>query len=130
MSIVPKLRSAFHDLTAPVAASMAVVLIAAAITASALVVAGVGVGSWLGVAALATIAVIVERGRIRLRANLDVSISLLPATFAAVLYGPLAGMIVFGASVVGLRIPIAGRITYLGSRALTGAAAAGGSAAV
>jgi hypothetical protein len=43
---------------------MAVVLIAAAITASALVVAGVGVGSWLGVAALATIAVLVERGRI------------------------------------------------------------------
>ena len=130
MSIVPRLRSAVQDLTAPVAAYMAVVLVAAAVTASALVFAGVGVGSWLGVAALATIAVLVERGRIRLRANLDVSISLLPATFAAVLYGPLAGMIVFGASVVGLRIPVAGRIAYLGSRALTGAAAAGGSAAV
>ena len=109
---------------------MAVVLVAAALTASGLVLAGVGVGSWLGVAALATIAVLVERGRIRLRANLDVSISLLPATFAAVLYGPLAGMMVFGASVAGLRIPIAGRIAYLGSRALTGAAAAGASAAV
>jgi putative nucleotidyltransferase with HDIG domain len=130
MSIVPRLRSAVQDLTAPVAAYMAVVLVAAAVTALALVFAGVGVGSWLGVAALATIAVLVERGRIRLRANLDVSISLLPATFAAVLYGPLAGMIVFGASVVGLRIPVAGRIAYLGSRALTGAAAAGGSAAV
>ena len=126
----PRIRAAVEDLTAPVAAYMAVVLVAAAITAMVLVLAGVGVGSWLGAAALATIAVLVERGRIRLRANLDVSISLLPATFAAVLYGPLAGMIVFGASVVGLRIPIAGRVAYLGSRALTGAAAAGASAAV
>jgi putative nucleotidyltransferase with HDIG domain len=130
MSMFPRLKAAVEDLTAPVAAYIGVVLVAAAITASALVAAGVGVGSWLGVAALATIAVIVERGRIRLRANLDVSISLLPATFAAVLYGPLAGMLVFGASVAGLRIPMAGRVAYLGSRALTGAAAAGASAAV
>jgi putative nucleotidyltransferase with HDIG domain len=130
MSMFTRIRVAVEDLTAPVAVYMAVVLIAAAATATALVLAGVGVGSWLGVAALGTIAVLVERGRIRLRANLDVSISLLPATFAAVLYGPLAGMLVFGASVAGLRIPIAGRIAYLGSRALTGAAAAGASAAV
>lgn len=130
VSMFPRIRAAVEDLTAPVAAYMAVVLVAAAITATVLVLAGVGVGSWLGVAALATIAVLVERGRIRLRPNLDVSISLLPATFAAVLYGPLAGMMVFGASVVGLRIPIAGRVAYLGSRALTGAAAAGASAAV
>lgn len=131
MSMFPKLRAAIEDLTVPVAAYIAVVLTAAAGTAAALVFAGVGVGSWLGVAALATIAVLVERGRIKLRANLDVSISLLPATFAAVLYGPLAAMIVFGAAVAGLSwLPVAGRLAYLGSRALTGAAAAGAAAAI
>ena len=127
----PRIRAAVEDLTAPVAAYIAVVLTAAGVTATVLVVAGVGVGSWLGVAALAGIAVVVERGRIKLRANLDVSISLLPATFAAVLYGPLAAMIVFGAAVAGLSwLPVAGRLAYLGSRALTGAAAAGAAAAV
>jgi putative nucleotidyltransferase with HDIG domain len=126
----PRLRAAVEDLTAPVAVYIVVVSIAALGTAAALVLAGVGVGSWLGVIALATIGVLVERGRIKLRANLDVSISLLPATFAAVLYGPLAGMIVFGAAVAGLSLPVAGRIAYLGSRSLTGAAAAGAAAAV
>jgi putative nucleotidyltransferase with HDIG domain len=131
MSMFPKIKAAIEDLTVPVAVYIAVVLIAAAGTAAALVVSDVGVGSWLGVAALATIAVLVERGRIKLRANLDVSISLLPATFAAVLYGPLAAMIVFGAAVAGLSwLPVAGRLAYLGSRALTGAAAAGAAAAV
>jgi putative nucleotidyltransferase with HDIG domain len=50
----------------------------------------------------------------------------LPATFAAVLYGPLAGTVVFGASVFGLSsMPYAGRVAHLCSRALTGAAAGG-----
>src|SRR5207248_7706838 len=97
---------------------------------SLLVLIGVGVGSWPGVIALAAVAAFSERGRIKLKGNLDVSISLLPATFAAVLYGPLAAMIVFGASVAGLSLPIAVRIAYLSSRALTGAAAAGAAAAV
>jgi putative nucleotidyltransferase with HDIG domain len=38
-------------------------------------------------------------------------------------------MIVFGASVAGLTIPLAGRIAYLSTRALTGAAAAGAATA-
>jgi putative nucleotidyltransferase with HDIG domain len=130
MSIIPRIRAASEDLTVPVAAYIVFVTIGAAGTAAALVAGGVGVGSWLGVAALAMIAILVERGRIKLRARLDVSISLLPATFAAVLYGPLAGMLVFGAAVAGLSLPLAGRIAYLGSRALTGAAAGGAAAAI
>ena len=39
-------------------------------------------------------------------------------------------MIVFGASAAGLTIPFFGRIAYLSTRALTGAAAAGAAAAV
>jgi putative nucleotidyltransferase with HDIG domain len=98
--------------------------------AALLVFERVGVGSWPGVLALAAVAAFSERGRIKLKVRLDVSISLLPATYAAVLYGPLAAMIVFGSSVVGLSLPIAGRFTYMSTRALTGAAAAAASLAV
>ena len=130
MSTFPQLKAAISDVTASVAAYIAAVTLAAAATAIFLVSIGLGVGSWPGVVALASVAAFSERGRIKLKGSLDVSISLLPATFAAVLYGPLAAMLVFGASVVGLSIPLAGRVAYLSSRALTGAAAAGAAAAV
>ncbi len=85
--------------------------------------AGWGVGSLPAVVALATIAAIGEwRGRISLRPNLRVSISLFPSVFAAVLFGPVAGMVVFGASALGLRIPTAGKIVYVFNRAIIGAA--------
>src|SRR6476620_4734272 len=85
--------------------------------------AGWGVGSIPAVAALAAIAAIGEwRGRISLRPNLRVSISLFPSVFAAVLFGPVAGMVVFGASALGLRIPTAGKIVYVFNRAIIGAA--------
>ena len=103
---------------------------AAASTAALLAESGVGIGSKAGVAGLTAVAVFGERGRITLRPKMTVSISLLPAIFAAVLYGPLAAMIVFGASIVGRSLPLAGRISYLATRALTGAAAAGVAGAV
>jgi putative nucleotidyltransferase with HDIG domain len=130
MSIFLKIRPALSDLTAPVGTYIGVVVCGAGITAAVLVDSGVGIGNWLGVVSLATIAALAERGRITLRGKLDVSISLLPAMFAAVLYGPLAAMLVFGASVLGLSLPVAGRLAFLGSRALTGAAAAGAAAAI
>ena len=92
--------------------------------------AGHGLGNPAGVIALAVVAAICERGRIVLGGEFGVSISLLPAVFAAVLFGPLAAMVVFGASVVGLSMPLPGRMAYFGNRALTGAAAAGSAAAV
>ena len=52
------------------------------------------------VAALAVVAAYGERDHITLRDKVNVSISLLPAIFAAVLFGPLAAMVVFGASAV------------------------------
>jgi putative nucleotidyltransferase with HDIG domain len=71
-----------------------------------------------------------ERGRIQLN-GLTVSVSLLPAIFAAVVLGPLAAMVVFGASVAGhVDLPLAGRLTYLASRSLTGALAAAAAAVV
>ena len=143
MSIFRRFPGAFDGLSRSVAVYLAGVVTAAAGTALGLVVAGVRLGNWGGVVGLAVVAAFAERGRITLqlpggrsqdsggwRGRLTVSISMLPAIFAAVLYGPLAGMVVFGASVAGLAYPLAGRLSYLSTRSLTGAAAAGGAAIV
>jgi putative nucleotidyltransferase with HDIG domain len=130
MQVSERFRQAMADLTAPVAVYVAVVTVAAATVAAALATGGRPNVNWWAVAALAVVAAVAERGGIALRGKLNVSISLLPAVFAAVLFGPLAAMIVFGASVAGLSIPFVGRFAYLSTRALTGAAAAGAAAAV
>lgn len=90
--------------------------------AAGLASAGVSAGRLAPVLALAAIAVVTEwKGRILLRGHLTVSISLFPSIFAAVLFGPLAGMAVYGASAVACSIPITGRVVYASSRALSGA---------
>lgn len=115
----------FAGLTPRVLAYVGAVMVTATFVTAGLLAGGQGIGSTPAVLGLALIAAYGERGRITLRGNLTVSISLLPAIFAAVLFGPLAAMAVFGASAVGLSFPVVGRLTYLASRALTGAAAAG-----
>jgi putative nucleotidyltransferase with HDIG domain len=130
MSTFARIRPLTADITPPVAVYLGVVMAAATLVAAALIDGGVGIGSWAGVIGLSAVAAVGERGRIGLVGGLTVSISLLPAVFASVLYGPLAGMLVFGASVAGLSFPVAGRLTYLSTRALTGAAAAGVAAGV
>ena len=132
MSTIARIRRELGGLTFPLVTYMCVVALAAAATLAGLLVADAEPnqpGTWVGVFGLAAIAALGERGRIKLSGSLDVSISLLPAVFAAVLYGPVAAMIVFGASVFGLQMPLAGRLTYFCSRALTGAAAAGAASA-
>jgi len=124
MSTSDRIRQLTAELTVPLAAYIAVVVVAASSVGAALLTSGYHAGPPAGVVGLAIIAALGERGRITLRGKLNVSISLLPAIFAAVLYGPLAAMVVFAASVVGLSIPLAGRLAYLSSRALTGAVAA------
>jgi putative nucleotidyltransferase with HDIG domain len=130
MQVSDRFSQATADLTAPVAAYVVVVSLAAVSVAAALAKAGTTGVNWPAVIALAVVAAVAERGGIALRGKLNVSISLLPAVFAAVLFGPLPAMIVFGASAAGLTIPFFGRIAYLSTRALTGAAAAGAAAAV
>ena len=128
MSIFARIRQLTADLTPPVATYIATLFLAAAGTAAGLVITGDRLGNLAGVIGLATVAALGEGGRIKVRGELRISISLLPAVFAAVLYGPLSAMVVFGASIVGLPFPLAGRITYLCSRALTGAITAGAAA--
>ena len=109
MSTFQKLIRSFTDLSAPLLGYIVLVTISSAALAAALVLAGQDLGNPAGVIALAVVAAICERGRIVLGGDFGVSISLLPATYAAVLFGPLAGMVVFGASVVGLSMPLPGQ---------------------
>ncbi|MFL5952641.1 MAG: HD-GYP domain-containing protein [Gaiellaceae bacterium] len=114
-----------------VAAYLTTSMVAALATAITLVVVGLHLGSVPAIVGLATVAAISEwRGKITLRGNLTVSISLFPSVFAAVLFGPLAGMAVFSASALGLPIPTPGRLLYASNRALIGALAGGAAASV
>jgi putative nucleotidyltransferase with HDIG domain len=125
-----RLRSDFADVRPRAAVWIAVAQIVAWMTGAVLFATGERFGNWLAVVALAAVAAYGERERIKLREGLTVSISLLPAIFAAVLFGPLAAMVVFGASAVSISFPLPGRICYIGTRALTGALAAGSVAVV
>lgn len=70
---------------------------------------------------LAGIAGFSERGRVKLGSNVEESISLLPTLFAALLFGPLAAMVVFAASMLGdLKRPYLPKLLYASSRAITG----------
>jgi len=131
MQAFDRIRQAFADVSRPVAVYIAAVAVVMAAVATGLAVAGVGPGPPVAVIGLAIVAAISEwRGRIVLRTKLTVSISLFPAVFAAVLFGPLAGMIVYAASAVALDMPAVGRLTYVGNRALIGAVAGAAASAV
>jgi putative nucleotidyltransferase with HDIG domain len=130
MQVFRQVYRDFADLSWAVFAYVIAVCLGASAVAAGLLVFDRDLRNPAAVIGLAIVAAYGERGRIRLRGNLNVSISLLPAIFAAVLFGPLAAMAVFGASALGLSFPWVGRLTYLSSRALTGAFAAAAVAAV
>jgi putative nucleotidyltransferase with HDIG domain len=125
-----RLRAEFADVNKATGAWMFLAHAAAWGTAGLLVASGHQFGNWVAVVALAAVAAFGERDHITLRDQLTVSISLLPAIFAAVLFGPLAAMVVFGASAIFISFPLAGRLCYVGTRALTGALTAATVAAV
>lgn len=121
----------FRELSLAVRLYLLGVAVAAAMLAAGLVLGGVSPGPGVAVVGLALIAAVAEwRGRIDLRGDMTVSVSLFPSIFAAVLFGPLAGMIVFAASATVLNLPVAGRITYFFNRALIGAGAGAAAAGV
>jgi putative nucleotidyltransferase with HDIG domain len=132
MQVIPGLKRVANGLTPASAAYLIIVLFLAGGVFAALILGGFDLGNPTAVIGLAAVAAYGEyAGHISLRGgNLTVSISLLPAVLAAVLFGPLAAMVVFGASAIGLSFPWQGRLAYAGSRSLTGAVAAGSSAVV
>jgi putative nucleotidyltransferase with HDIG domain len=97
----------------------------AAVLALSLVLRGYSLGDLWAVAALSGTAQLAERGKIRLNNTATASISLFPTLIAAVLFGPLAAMVVSTASLVGdFSRPYVRWLTYVSGRAI-GAAFAG-----
>src|SRR5258708_39300842 len=64
-------------------------------------VAGARTDTVWGTLGLAVVAALAERGRVRLGENIEASISLIPAVFAASVFGPLTAMLVGAASFIG-----------------------------
>jgi putative nucleotidyltransferase with HDIG domain len=105
---------------------------AAVVAAVALVLDGYTVGTVWVVVVLAVTAALAERGRVRLNRYMEESISLVPTLFAAIVLGPLAGMLVAAASMSGVfpnwcasfgeqGRPYLKWVNYTATRALTGA---------
>jgi putative nucleotidyltransferase with HDIG domain len=102
------------------AATLSVVAVGLAI---ALLMTTTVSGSFWVVLLLAVVAAIAERGSVQMSTTMDLeeSISLLPTLFAAVLLGPLAGLVVAGASMLGdFRPPYLRSVVYTASRAIIG----------
>ena len=100
----------------------AILGVVASSTATYLVVTRASTGPALVVIGLAAAAAFAERSSVRLSATVDESISALPMLFAAVLFGPLAALIVASASMLGdFTRPYLRWGIYTSSRAITAA---------
>ena len=82
-------------------AYVVVVASAALLTGFALVAAGFGLEAPIVVLTLAGAAAVAERSSVRLTRTDELSLSVLPTLFAAVLFGPLAAAVVGAASMLG-----------------------------
>ena len=105
-----------------VVAYLATVAIVAIATAACLIYASEPEGPFWVVIPLAVLAIAAERGGIWLNSNTQVSISLLPTLFAAVVLGPLAAMAVAAASMLGDVRPPMRWAAYTCTRSISGAA--------
>jgi putative nucleotidyltransferase with HDIG domain len=110
-----------QELLTPIGAWTASLTISAAFMAVSLSLAGWSLPSPLVIAGLGVVAAIAEHGRVRINPYLEESISLLPTLFAAVVFGPLAAMVVAAASMLGaFGSPYMKWATYTSARAITG----------
>jgi putative nucleotidyltransferase with HDIG domain len=89
-----------------------------------LAASGYGLSNPWAVGALCIAGALAQRGQVALSGALKVSISLFPILLAAVLFGPLAAMLVSVSSMLGEeRNPLTRWVCYVSSRSLTGAVA-------
>jgi putative nucleotidyltransferase with HDIG domain len=110
-----------RQLLTPIGAWTASLALTAVLMAIGLRLAGWSLPSPLVIAGLGAIAAIAERGRVRINQYLEESISLLPTLFAAVVFGPLAAMVVAAASMLGaFGAPYMKWATYTSARSITG----------
>src|SRR6266542_1798364 len=119
--IPAQLRSELEFAVAAYATTLVVVAVS---IAGALIASGYALGDGWSIAVLSAAAALSERGRVHLTSTTEESISLLPTLFAAVLFGPVAGMIVGAASLITEfgQPPHLKWVTYTSSRAIGGAA--------
>src|SRR5262245_58999436 len=119
----------FHRLRAPGVGStylLYVYVLALWLAAAGLLVLLLGAGEQIEnlwpLFALGLLGAVAERSRVRLSANLELSISLVPSLFAAVTFGPLEAMLIGAASLLGdLRRPYMKWAVYTPVGAITGA---------
>ncbi len=110
--------------TRPVSVYAASLSGAASLLALILALVGYSLGNFWAVVALACTAAIAQRGKIELSRNATASISLFPQLIAAVLFGPLAAMVVSAASMLGdFPRPYVRWLSYASARAIGGACA-------
>jgi putative nucleotidyltransferase with HDIG domain len=94
--------------------------VAATVLSVSLLATGHDVGPVWALLPIGIVAAIAERERIRFTSNIELSISLLPTLFVAIVFGPLAAMIVAAIGMLGdLRRPYMRWLTYTFSESLT-----------
>lgn len=115
-------RAGLPPMLTPITAWACSLALIAFCVAGSLVMRGWTLGNPFVILGLAAVAAVAERGRVRLNPYLEESISLLPTLFAAVVFGPLAAMVVAAASMLGaFGSPYLKWATYTAARSLTGA---------
>jgi putative nucleotidyltransferase with HDIG domain len=119
-STLSDLREELSEPAALYAGSLAFV---ALLAAAVLALEGYDLDEPLAVAALSVFAAVSERGLVRLTSTTFQSIAVLPTLLAAVLFGPLAAMVVGAASLLGevFQPPHLKWVAYTSSRAVVGA---------
>jgi putative nucleotidyltransferase with HDIG domain len=114
----------FRRTDAPLVRYVGCLIVSAVSIGTALITTGYGIHAAWGVLALAGVAAVAERASVRVNATTEASISLVPTVFAAVVFGPLAAMVVGAASMLGdFQRPRIRWVAYTCSRAITAAAA-------
>jgi putative nucleotidyltransferase with HDIG domain len=117
-------RSVAATLGDPMAAYLAALVAVAVALGSISIHAGYDAGDLWAVLVLAAAAAVSERQRVTIAKDTEASISLIPILFAAVLFGPLAGMIVAAVSNLGaFCAPHMRWAVYTCSHSITGAVA-------
>jgi putative nucleotidyltransferase with HDIG domain len=94
----------------------------AGLSAGAVLLASGSMGNPWAIALLCVAAALAQRSKVEVRSALKASISLFPVLLAAVIFGPVAAMVVSAASMLGEEFrPWARWLVYFSGRAITGA---------
>jgi putative nucleotidyltransferase with HDIG domain len=94
--------------------------VAAASLSACLIVAGEDLAPLWALLPIAVVGAVAERERIRFTSNIELSISLLPTLFVAIVFGPLAAMVVAALAMLGdFRRPYMRWLTYTFSESIT-----------